>query len=226
MLQDVIAWQERNNYPLTFFTEASIDLADDAELMELMVRANFIADVHRHREPRRGVAPRGEEVPERPLRRDPAGEGPPHPGRRHGGLVRHDHGLRQRRRGDLRAADPVRPGGADRLLDERDARGDPQDAAARPAGRRGPARHGRRLRVRHQRHPAQHEPRGAARRLHPRHERDLRARAPTSSGPTPCSSSRPSTYGIKKLPQLAHLARPVPASSSPSSSRRSACSSG
>jgi radical SAM superfamily enzyme YgiQ (UPF0313 family) len=43
VLREVIAWQERNNYPLTFFTEASIDLADDPELMELMVRANFIA---------------------------------------------------------------------------------------------------------------------------------------------------------------------------------------
>jgi radical SAM superfamily enzyme YgiQ (UPF0313 family) len=43
VLRDVIAWQERHNYPLTLFTEASIDLADDAELMELMVRANFIS---------------------------------------------------------------------------------------------------------------------------------------------------------------------------------------
>jgi radical SAM superfamily enzyme YgiQ (UPF0313 family) len=43
VLRDVIAWQERNHYPLSLFTEASIDLADDAELMELMVRANFIA---------------------------------------------------------------------------------------------------------------------------------------------------------------------------------------
>ncbi len=43
VLREMIAWQERNNYPLTLFTEASIDLADDAELMELMVRANFIS---------------------------------------------------------------------------------------------------------------------------------------------------------------------------------------
>ena len=39
----MIAWQERHNYPLTFFTEASIDLADDPELIDLMVQANFIA---------------------------------------------------------------------------------------------------------------------------------------------------------------------------------------
>jgi radical SAM superfamily enzyme YgiQ (UPF0313 family) len=43
VLKDVVAWQERLGYPLTFFTEASIDLADDPELMELMARANFIA---------------------------------------------------------------------------------------------------------------------------------------------------------------------------------------
>ena len=42
VLRDVIAWQERNGYPLTFFTEASIDLADDPELMQLMVEANVI----------------------------------------------------------------------------------------------------------------------------------------------------------------------------------------
>ncbi len=43
VLRSVVAWQHKNGYPLTFFTEASIDLADDAELMELMVEANFIA---------------------------------------------------------------------------------------------------------------------------------------------------------------------------------------
>jgi radical SAM superfamily enzyme YgiQ (UPF0313 family) len=43
LLRAVIAWQEARNYPLTLFTEASIDLADDAELLDLMVRANFIA---------------------------------------------------------------------------------------------------------------------------------------------------------------------------------------
>ena len=43
VLRDVIAWQEQHNYPLTLFTEASIDLADDPELMDLMVQANFIA---------------------------------------------------------------------------------------------------------------------------------------------------------------------------------------
>jgi radical SAM superfamily enzyme YgiQ (UPF0313 family) len=43
VLRDVVAWQEKRNYPLSLFTEASIDLADDPELMDLMVQANFIA---------------------------------------------------------------------------------------------------------------------------------------------------------------------------------------
>ncbi len=43
VLQRVVAWQQKQGYPLTFFTEASIDLADDAELMDLMVEANFVA---------------------------------------------------------------------------------------------------------------------------------------------------------------------------------------
>jgi radical SAM superfamily enzyme YgiQ (UPF0313 family) len=43
ILRDVIAWQKRKRYPLTLFTEASIDLADDRELMQLMVEANFVA---------------------------------------------------------------------------------------------------------------------------------------------------------------------------------------
>jgi radical SAM superfamily enzyme YgiQ (UPF0313 family) len=41
ILHHVIAWQKANGYPLMFVTEASIDLADDAELMQLMVEANI-----------------------------------------------------------------------------------------------------------------------------------------------------------------------------------------
>jgi radical SAM superfamily enzyme YgiQ (UPF0313 family) len=41
VLHDVIAWQKRNGYPLMFVTEASIDLADDEELMQLMTEANI-----------------------------------------------------------------------------------------------------------------------------------------------------------------------------------------
>src|SRR6478609_988720 len=43
VLRAVVAWQQKKGYPLVFFTEASIDLADDRELMELMVDANIIA---------------------------------------------------------------------------------------------------------------------------------------------------------------------------------------
>ena len=41
ILRDIIAWQETKGYPLSFVTEASIDLAEDAELMQLMVDANI-----------------------------------------------------------------------------------------------------------------------------------------------------------------------------------------
>jgi radical SAM superfamily enzyme YgiQ (UPF0313 family) len=41
LLRDVIAWQQAHGYPLMFATEASIDLAEDQELMRLMVDANI-----------------------------------------------------------------------------------------------------------------------------------------------------------------------------------------
>jgi radical SAM superfamily enzyme YgiQ (UPF0313 family) len=41
LLHDLIAWQQKEGYPFSFVTEASIDLADDPELMRLMVAANF-----------------------------------------------------------------------------------------------------------------------------------------------------------------------------------------
>jgi hypothetical protein len=37
------AWQERNGYPFMFSTEASLNLADDAELLGMMREANFFA---------------------------------------------------------------------------------------------------------------------------------------------------------------------------------------
>jgi len=43
ILADVVAWQQKHGYPLSLFTEASIDLADDAELMELMTDANILS---------------------------------------------------------------------------------------------------------------------------------------------------------------------------------------
>jgi radical SAM superfamily enzyme YgiQ (UPF0313 family) len=41
ILREIIAWQEAHGYPLSFITEASIDLAEDEELMRLMVKANI-----------------------------------------------------------------------------------------------------------------------------------------------------------------------------------------
>ncbi len=43
ILRDVIQWQQKHGYAFTFFAEASIDLADDAELMQLFVEANIQA---------------------------------------------------------------------------------------------------------------------------------------------------------------------------------------
>jgi radical SAM superfamily enzyme YgiQ (UPF0313 family) len=43
VLRDVIEWQQANGFPLTFVTEASMDLADDDELMRLMTEANIAA---------------------------------------------------------------------------------------------------------------------------------------------------------------------------------------
>jgi len=41
ILPDLARWMESREYPFTFITETSIDLADDGELMKLMVAAGF-----------------------------------------------------------------------------------------------------------------------------------------------------------------------------------------
>jgi len=41
ILRAIIAWQEAHGYPLSLVTEASIDLAEDEEMMRLMVAANL-----------------------------------------------------------------------------------------------------------------------------------------------------------------------------------------
>ncbi len=41
LLKAIASWQEEHNSPFTLSTEASIDLASDEELMDLMVAANF-----------------------------------------------------------------------------------------------------------------------------------------------------------------------------------------
>jgi radical SAM superfamily enzyme YgiQ (UPF0313 family) len=41
VLPAIIAWMEKRKHPFALYTEVSINLADDAELMKLMVRAGF-----------------------------------------------------------------------------------------------------------------------------------------------------------------------------------------
>lgn len=43
LLPAIIDWMETKNYPFSFFTEASINLSDDDELMDLMTKAGFTA---------------------------------------------------------------------------------------------------------------------------------------------------------------------------------------
>jgi radical SAM superfamily enzyme YgiQ (UPF0313 family) len=43
ILKDVISYQQVNRFPFRFFTEASLDLAEDDELMRLMTEANIVA---------------------------------------------------------------------------------------------------------------------------------------------------------------------------------------
>jgi radical SAM superfamily enzyme YgiQ (UPF0313 family) len=41
LLRHIVEWQEARGFPLAFTTEASVNLADDRELLDLMARANF-----------------------------------------------------------------------------------------------------------------------------------------------------------------------------------------
>jgi radical SAM superfamily enzyme YgiQ (UPF0313 family) len=41
LLRSIVSWQEQHGFPFAFFTEASIDLAQDDELLDLMVEAGF-----------------------------------------------------------------------------------------------------------------------------------------------------------------------------------------
>lgn len=43
MLRELIPWMEAHQFPFTFITEASVNLAEDAELLDLMVQAGFYA---------------------------------------------------------------------------------------------------------------------------------------------------------------------------------------
>ncbi|MBD2295551.1 DUF4070 domain-containing protein [Anabaena sphaerica FACHB-251] len=41
-LRELIPWMEKRNYPFSLITEASLNLAEDDELLELMVKAGFV----------------------------------------------------------------------------------------------------------------------------------------------------------------------------------------
>ena len=41
LMREIIPWQQKHGYPLKLSTEASVNLADDPELLELMYEANF-----------------------------------------------------------------------------------------------------------------------------------------------------------------------------------------
>jgi radical SAM superfamily enzyme YgiQ (UPF0313 family) len=43
LLREIVRWQRDRGYPLSLVTEASLDLADESELMGLMIDANFVA---------------------------------------------------------------------------------------------------------------------------------------------------------------------------------------
>ncbi len=43
LLRELIPWMQAHDYPFTLLTEASVNLAEDAELLELMVQAGFYA---------------------------------------------------------------------------------------------------------------------------------------------------------------------------------------
>ena len=97
MLQAVADWQRRKGYPLTFFTEATIDLADDPELMQVMVDANIISvfiGIESPNEESLRETKKFQNVRAGPL---DDREGPRDPGRGPGSLVRDDHRLRPRR---------------------------------------------------------------------------------------------------------------------------------
>src|SRR4030095_4882167 len=42
MLKELAAWNRKHDHPFAFFTEASINMADDLELLDAMVEAGFV----------------------------------------------------------------------------------------------------------------------------------------------------------------------------------------
>ena len=165
ILRAIIAWQRQHGYPLAFFTEASLDLAEDDELLRLMAEAGLVAvfigiespDEDALRETKKYQNVRGSLVDRVRKVQDAGLEVYA------GMIVGFDNDDDDRLRPPVRIPPPV----ADRRRDGRHALGDPQDAALRPPRGRGPARQrgGRRPPHRHQRRPPADDPRRDARRL-------------------------------------------------------------
>ena len=109
VLRDVIGLAGRNGYPLDLLHRGFDRPGRRRRAARSDGRSQLHRDLRWDREPQRGIPPRDQEIPERPVGREPAGEGPPDPGRRDGGLVRHDHGVRQRRRAIFDRPDRVHP---------------------------------------------------------------------------------------------------------------------
>ena len=102
---------EQRGRPFTFFTEASLNLADDEELLQYDEGRGLRPRLHRHRDAGRGE-PEGSAQKLQNTRRRHAGERSPHPELRHGGDGRLHRRLRQRSGGHLRSPSRFHPAGA------------------------------------------------------------------------------------------------------------------
>ena len=63
LAQSLEEWQKSHDFPFLFYTEASIDLAERPELINAMVKANFLLCLHRDRESLRSVPGGSQEIP-------------------------------------------------------------------------------------------------------------------------------------------------------------------
>jgi len=127
ILRDVIKWQQAEGYPLTFFTEASIDLAEDDEMMRLMTEANFVTVFIGVESPNEASLPaRNQEVSKCPQGHSDRQDSHDSE-RRARGVVRHDRRVRPRRRLDLCVPATVHPRVTHSARDDRDAGRDSQD---------------------------------------------------------------------------------------------------